>query len=134
MRVEKMKLKPICSRKGISLVEVVVTLTVITIVSIATLSLVIASAKVDAKSLRNTQVMMAAENALECFRFSEDEDEFGEMLAKTGDYSDVEGAYILRAQSYTITVNADYSVKKLTFTAFDTNGEVIYTYGFNKGQ
>ena len=119
------------SRRGISLVEVVVALTVITIISAAALSLVISSARVDANSLRSTQVMMAAENALECYRFAESKEEFAALLEKTGDYKGSDGVFVLTEKSYTITVN--YTDTQLTFSATDSDGKEIYKYEFNKG-
>jgi prepilin-type N-terminal cleavage/methylation domain-containing protein len=119
------------SRRGISLVEVVVALAVITIISAAALSLVISSARVDANSLRSTQVMIAAENSLECYRFAKSEEKFAELLEKTGDYKKVDGAYVLTEKAYVITVN--YTDTKLTFSATDSDGEEIYKYEFNKG-
>ena len=119
------------SRRGISLVEVVVALAVITIISAAALSLVISSARVDANSLRSTQVMMAAENALECYRFAESKEEFAALLEKTGDYKGSDGVFVLTEKSYTITVN--YTDMQLTFSATDSDGKEIYKYEFNKG-
>ena len=119
------------SRRGISLVEVVVALTVITIISAAALSLVISSARVDANSLRSTQVMMAAENVLECYRFAESEEEFAALLEKTGDYKGSDGVFVLTEKSYVITVH--YTNTKLTFSATDGDGEEIYSYEFDKG-
>ena len=119
------------SRRGISLVEVIVALAVIAIISTAALSLVISSARVDANSLRSTQVMMAAENSLECYRFAESEKEFVALLEKTGDYKKVDGAYVLTEKAYVITVN--YTNTKLTFSATDGDGEEIYSYEFDKG-
>lgn len=119
------------SRRGISLVEVVVALAVITIISAAALSLVISSARVDANSLRSTQVMMAAENVLECYRFAEIEGDFADLLQKTGDYKKVDDAYVLTEKAYVITVN--YTDTKLTFSATDSDGKEIYKYEFNKG-
>ena len=119
------------SRRGISLVEVIVALAVITIISTAALSLVISSARVDANSLRSTRVMIAAENALECYRFSDSEDEFVALLRKTGDYKKVDDAYVLTEKAYVITVN--YTDTKLTFSATDGDGEEIYSYEFDKG-
>ena len=119
------------SRRGISLVEVVVALTVITIISAAALSLVISSARVDANSLRSTQVMMAAENVLECYRFAESEEEFAALLEKTGDYKKVDNAYVLTEKAYVITVH--YTNTQLTFSATDSDGKEIYKYEFNKG-
>jgi len=122
------------SRRGISLVEVVVALAVITIISAAALSLVISSARVDANSLRSTQVMMAAENVLECYRFAESELEFEKLLKKTGGYEEepeASGTYFLTEKSYTITVN--YTDTQLTFSAADSDGKEIYSYEFDKG-
>ena len=122
------------SRRGISLVEVVVALTVIAIISSAALSLVISSARVDANSLRSTQVMMAAENVLECYRFAESEGDFADLLQKTGDYTkepEAIGTYFLAEKSYVITVS--YSAEKLIFSAADSDGKEIYKYEFNKG-
>ena len=119
------------SRRGISLVEVVVALTVITIISAAALSLVISSARVDANSLRSTQIMMAAENALECYRFAKSAEEFAALLEKTGDYKGSDGVFVLTEKSYTITVN--YTDAQLTFSAADSDGKEIYKYEFNKG-
>ena len=119
------------SRRGISLVEVVVALAVITIISAAALSLVISSARVDANSLRSTQVMMAAENVLECYRFAESKEEFAALLEKTGDYKGSDGVFVLTEKSYTITVS--YSAEKLIFSAADGDGEEIYSYEFDKG-
>ena len=119
------------SRRGISLVEVVVALAVITVISAAALSLVISSARVDANSLRSTQVTIAAENSLECYRFAESEEEFAALLEKTGDYKKVDDAYVLTEKAYVITVN--YTDKRLTFSATDSDGKEIYKYEFNKG-
>ena len=120
------------SRRGISLVEVIVALAVITIISTAALSLVISSARVDANSLRSTRVMIAAENALECYRFSDSNDEFVALLRKTGDYIEADGSYVLTESSYAITVK--YEDDSLRFTARDSDGKEIYNYEFYKGK
>lgn len=131
MKMRRSSTKSARSRRGISLVEVVVALAVITIISAAALSLVISSARVDANSLRSTQVTIAAENSLECYRFAESEEEFATLLEKTGDYKKVDGAYVLTEKAYVITVH--YTDTKLTFSATDGDGEEIYSYEFDKG-
>lgn len=131
--MRKMNLRGLRSKKGMSLVEVVVALTVITIISAAALSLVISSARVDANSLSSTQIMMAAENALECFRFAQNDEDFTTLLKKTGDYSVIEGVCVMNEPSYVIAVDADYTNGKLTFTAIDSAGKEICTYEFDKG-
>ena len=131
MKIRRSSTKSTRSRRGISLVEVIVALAVITIISTAALSLVISSARVDANSLRSTQVTIAAENSLECYRFTESEEEFAALLEKTGDYKKVDDAYVLTEKAYVITVN--YTNTKLTFSATDGDGEEIYSYEFDKG-
>ena len=132
MKIRRSSTKSARSRRGISLVEVIVALAVITIISTAALSLVISSARVDANSLRSTRVMIAAENALECYRFSDSEDEFVELLRKTGDYIEADGSYVLTESSYAITVK--YEDDSLRFTAIDSDGKEIYNYEFYKGK
>ena len=53
------------SRKGVSMVEVVVALVVITIISLATLSVVFVSAKGESKTIVAMEVRNSAENAVE---------------------------------------------------------------------
>lgn len=132
MKIRRSSTKSARSRRGISLVEVIVALAVITIISTAALSLVISSARVDANSLRSTRVMIAAENALECYRFSDSEDEFVALLRKTGDYIEADGSYVLTESSYAITVK--YEDDSLRFTAIDSDGKEIYNYEFYKGK
>ena len=112
MKIRRSNTKSARSRRGISLVEVIVALAVIAIISTAALSLVISSSKVDANSLRSTQVMMA-------------------LLRNTGDYKKVDNAYVLTEKAYVVTIS--YTDKKLTFSATDSDGKVIYDYEFNKG-
>ena len=131
MKIRRSSTKSARSRRGISLVEVIVALAVIAIISTAALSLVISSSKVDANSLRSTQVMMAAENSLECYRFAENEEKFAELLGNTGDYKKADDSYVLTESSYAITVK--YEDDSLRFTATDSDGKVIYNYEFNKG-
>lgn len=132
MKIRRSSTKSARSRRGISLVEVIVALAVITIISTAALSLVISSARVDANSLRSTRVMIAAENALECYRFAENEEEFAELLGNTGDYIEADGSYVLTESSYAITVK--YEDDSLRFTAIDSDGKEIYNYEFYKGK
>lgn len=134
--MRKMNYKKIRSRRGISLAEVMIALAIITIVSAAALSLTLSSAKVDAMALRTTQITMAGENALECFRYADNDGDFGELLKKTGNYtSSVNGVYTLEEEMYTITVNADYTNNTMSFVA-KTNDEAqkeLHKYSFTKG-
>lgn len=120
------------NRRGMSLLEVVIALTVITIISASALSLVLSSAKSDAKALRTTQVIIAADNALECFKFADNEDEFKTLITKTGEYvSAGDGSYVLTEEAYTVTVT--YSAESVQFKAVDNDNEVIYEYVYPNG-
>ena len=136
MRIEKVKGAKRGNkrkRRGFSLVEVVIALTVITIISSAALSLVLSSAKSDDKALRTTQVMIAADNALECFEFADTEEEFATLIKKTGDYSlGEDGKYVCDENSYVVTVSVDYSTMTMSFAAVDVDGKEIYSYVFSK--
>lgn len=136
--------KNIRSRKGISMVEVVVALVVITIISLATLSVVFVSAKVEAKTIVAMEVRNSAENAVECFRFADgDASVFIECLQKTtgvaikDNYVIENGNYVLRAGRYivTITLNKDENDKLVSFTyeAKDSAGKDIYEFTFKNG-
>ena len=139
--------KNIRSRKGISMVEVVVALVVITIISLATLSVVFVSAKVEAKTFVAMEVRNSAENAVECFRFANgDKDIFRKTLnlsvgvdetVQASAWEEVENGYSYNAGRYivTITLNKDENDKLVSFTyeAKDSAGKDIYEFTFTNG-
>jgi prepilin-type N-terminal cleavage/methylation domain-containing protein len=63
-------MKNIRSRKGVTIIEVVIALAIITIISAATLSLIVMSEGVETKAENAFIVKNSAENAIECFRFA----------------------------------------------------------------
>lgn len=128
------------SRKGLSLVEVMVALAVIAIISAAALSLVVSSSRLDAKSVKTAKVMMAAENALECFRYADDTGEFKDLLNETDAvYTSQDGKLVTNANGYVIHITVDETYKELTFVAYETDEkgqkteDIIYDYKFTKG-
>ena len=64
--------KPLHSRKGVGITEVVIALAIIAIISAFTLTLIVMSTGVENKSVAAMEVKNAAENAMECFRFARD--------------------------------------------------------------
>lgn len=115
------------SRKGISMVEVVVALVVITIISLATLSVVFVSAKVEAKTIVSMEVRNSAENAVECFRFANGNKEIfiaclNETVADNGFRNSEEKplVYMLDKGNYTITITLTEKIENDTET-----GDVI---------
>ena len=58
------------SRRGVALAEVVIALVVITIISVATLTVMFSSVQIENKTIVAMDVRNQAENAIECFRFA----------------------------------------------------------------
>lgn len=80
----KKLLKTIRSRKGISIIEVVVAMAIVMIVSAAALSLMVTSVEFDRKYDAQTQAMNACESAVECIRFANTADELDGYLSRLG--------------------------------------------------
>ena len=64
------------SKRGISLIEVVVAVFIITLISAAATTLILTSAKNDQKNMRDTQIALVTKSAVDCFRYAEDMQEF----------------------------------------------------------
>jgi len=123
------------SRRGITMVEVVIALVIISIISAAALSVVLISVDVEQKSMTYIEVENASENVLACFRYSTDEAEFLTALQKTGPYEQTAGGNIeLYASGYRLFIHADFEQERLTFTAMDTKAETILHYVYPNDQ
>lgn len=150
--------KNICSRKGVSLVEVVIALAIITLVSIATLTVIFMSVNVERKTVAAAEVGNMAENAVECFRFADgNEDVFVECLNKTivtgedqpgfTETADGSRIYVLEMKNYDVTVTLYETVetdpvtgleiaRKVTafsFVARFSDETVIHSFTFPRG-
>ena len=138
--------KHIRARKGISLAEVVIALVVITIISLATLSVVFVSAKVESKTIVAMEVRNSAENAMECFRFAGGSvDTFKKCLnlsvGADEDAVDVwqfaDDTYSYNAGRYMVTIKLikDENNKLIGFeyAAKDSTGADVYDFTFKNG-
>lgn len=130
-------LKRCRSRKGITLVEVVVALTIITVISGATVLLLSASVRSDARTLDSFYASAEAENAVECFRFADDGSELLRALdAVDPDYkqSETDGRiFVLRKNTYTVKITADFTYNTIEITVVDIYGDTIYSLDYKKG-
>ena len=114
------------SRKGISLVEVVVALTIISIISVAAFSLILSSMDLENNIMRDVEISASADDVLDCFIFAKTEAEFAKSIAVLG-YVKYPNLYLLEKGSYNITVTyieAD-GTTKMTFEAWDSNGTIL---------
>ena len=74
-------MKPKRNNRGFSIAEVVVAMVVVTIVSFATLSVILSANLSTDRSLRHQQAQFYAEDAVGCFVLAESEEEFKSYLA-----------------------------------------------------
>ncbi|MBE6943364.1 MAG: type II secretion system protein [Ruminococcaceae bacterium] len=139
------------SRRGVTLVEVVIALVVIGIISVATLTVIFSSVQIENKTVVAMDVRNQAENAIECFRFAKgDKETFIACLNQTtvGDEPDFENTeantlvYVLDKGGYTITITVEANkdpetnalmentVAAFIFEAAYENGDMIYSFSF----
>ncbi|MBQ7387677.1 MAG: prepilin-type N-terminal cleavage/methylation domain-containing protein [Clostridia bacterium] len=77
------------ARRGITLVETVISIAIVAIASAAVLTAVSAQAKIRKSALETLHATSIAENVIECFVFSKDENEFTETLKKVLDVAEI---------------------------------------------
>ena len=144
------------TRKGFSLLEALVSLTVVVIVSIATITLMLTSARLDGENMRSFAAHNEAENAVECFRFAESENEFLQAFAKSlqtpvrmdvesagesapetlGFVKNDEGKWTFEQDGYVVTfTELDFgnNNNNFAYTASE-NGVEIYTFRYENGK
>lgn len=149
-------LKHIRSRKGITTTEVVIALVIIAAISAVTLTMMMLSDNVEAKTENAMVVQNSAENAIECYRFAESTagdrnaiaDVFFACLEKTGGYVQgtvredafVEGAELqegekaaFRLVSGQCVVLIEIEQAGFAYTAKNAKGEVLYEFTYPEG-
>ena len=124
--MKKALLEMIKSRKGVSVTEVVAAMAVLVMVSAAAITVLTASVKADAAFENKYTALNGCENAAECLRFANgDEDLLEDALKKAGFVQTENTVFTLEKGNETVTVlkNNDESYSVVY------NGEIIYTYG-----
>ena len=119
------------SRKGVSLVEVVVALTIISIISVAAFSLILSSMDLENNMMRDVEISAAADDALDCFIFANDEGDFSEVMCTYLRYEKEDKKYRLDKGSYVIEVT--YNETQMDFKAKDENDNIIFEQTYRKG-
>ena len=133
------RIKRICvskrknSKRGITLLETVIALSLLAIISVVSISVSVSSIKSEERNIQSTEIALICENAVECFRFSKSSDKlkesFKESFEKTlkdgESLQEVENCYILQKTAYSVTFLIDGN--KITVTAKDKNGKEIYS-------
>jgi prepilin-type N-terminal cleavage/methylation domain-containing protein len=113
------------SRKGVSLVEVVVALAVISIISFAAFSLILSSIDLENNMMRDVEISAAADDALDCFIFAETEEKFAECMHALGyTYLPEDNLYLCYGDGYVIKVSCEDNSMK--FVAEDDDYVPIF--------
>ena len=129
--------------KGVTIMEMVIALTVITIISGAALSIILSSIKVESRSAQIVEVTNLVESSIECFQYSDNENEYLELLKKIdANFSMIEKAeynekndedleegidvvYVLIDGIKIIRIKYDKEGNKIEIDAY-LDGELIY--------
>lgn len=130
------------SRRGVTVVEAVVAMTIIAIVSLSALSVISSSRTIAASDAAYEQARYRAEAALECFKFADDPTEFknalGVLWPNQDDGSSTEYTYTTSVVTLTVTVDYppdDSDDKRPIFEAAckDKNGKELFRIKYKKG-
>lgn len=78
----KKLLRKLRNRKGITMTEVIIAMAVVTIITGAAISVVVASVQFDAKYQSETYALNACESAVNCVRFADTPEELADLLNK----------------------------------------------------
>lgn len=121
------------NKRGVSIVEAAVAITVISLISFVAADFLTRFATVSARTVYRTEARYATENALECFKFSVDNEQFGLFVKHAGfekspDDSSASGeVYIKKAVNYkiTVTVSFDGVMAEFSALAVENSGKEI---------
>ncbi len=128
------------NKKGFSLAEAVIALSVIVIVSVCALSIVLSSISAKQNAIDKEKAQYFANNAWECFKASDNETDFisnmefasGVSLTFTG------GACEYTSETYKFTANIkiNYTADRPTFTiaVTDKDGNEIIAISYEKAK
>ena len=122
------------SRKGMSMVEVVIAMAIIAIISASALSMIMMSVNVEADTEISVEVAESVDNAVACFRFAQTKEDFLQALQKTAPYEENPenpGEFLLQARGFTVTILV--SQDEFAYTAVDSDSEIIYSFTYAKG-
>lgn len=128
------------SRKGVSLVELVIALAVIMIITAASISMIHSSIKIEVRAASIIEANNAAESIVEMYRFSNnfvdnEKEKFESLLVKFNNGNDIKEKeiseenitiveYTINKGAYNIKIN--YYTDKIEINAFHSDDTQIY--------
>ena len=114
--------KLLAGKRGFSLVEVVVALAIIVTVSIAAMSLISTASVNSDRELAYSEARLYASNALEIFKFSNNETQYHELVNDK----------LTAPDSGYVSVDINTSENTFTATAKKQNGDVLFKLTYTK--
>lgn len=128
------------NKKGFSLAESVIALSVVTIVSICAITIVISSITSKTKTVQKLNSQNFAYNVVECFKVSSDQTDFENNLKliidplpiKQGLESNSVYSFILEKTNYSTVITYSNDNKKLTINITNDKNETIISLEYNK--
>ena len=132
-------------RRGFTMVELVISLTIIGIVTLASIGIMTAQTKSNVVTAQTIEATNITENAIECFRYavnvggdnkSNIEHEFSTAFAKTGyslSYDSETDEYFVDSAGLKAYINLDFADgNKITVTTYNSSGDKILEKSYTK--
>lgn len=122
----KKPMKKLPGKNGFTLVEVVVALAIIVTVSVAAMSFIKTSSIASDRELAYSEARLYASNALEIFKYAEDQAKYDELVKDK--LTKPDSGYV------SVKITANYEATESTFTATATkqNGDELFTFTYKK--
>lgn len=122
----KKPMKKLPGKHGFTLVEVVVALAIIVTVSVAAMSFIKTSSIASDRELAYSEARLYASNALEIFKYAENETQYTNLVTKK--LTKPDSGYV----SVEITANYTSETKTFIATAKKQNGDTLFILTYTK--
>ena len=119
-------------RKGVTLVELVIALSVISIITVAAISMLHSTIKIEVKSAAIIEANNTVESIVEAFNYAENKDEFSSIISNLHGQIQIpvgnEGEYKIDRGTYEINIIYTYTdnYSKIEINAIYSDGYEIY--------
>ena len=127
------------AKKGFSIMEVVIAIAVVSIITVSSITLLSKSVEIESKNIRDMEIAVHVENAVECYRYADNVYNFWLAIRNT-DINTWQriGAHqnklMLTKETYTIIIEfpsvEDYSSMTIKAKKSADSSEDLYSYTF----
>lgn len=128
------------NKKGFSLMEAVIALSVVVVVSICAMSIVLSSVSAKQTAIDKQKAQYFSDNAWECFKASDSETDFVSNMnfaeSVTLEFTNNECVYTSTEHNFTANIKIDYTASRPTFSisVTDKDGKEIVAFTFEKAK